>query len=549
VDPLDSLREAVLRVAAALRRGGRGMKSPQKQKKVKLSGRRPAKAGPSAGCGTGSGGFKAGNNCAKEDGIPRKPLSQGGALKQPSAKQDFAAAKAMKAKAAAKKAAKEAAAKAKSAVEKPKREKQKKIDKLKKAAADRKAQKDAKSAAETKAAQEAVAKKKAAMLQKIRVKSANQKIAVVGTPKSIKQELQELKLKKASEKLAVSSTPKSIKDELDELKASMQNLKKIAAPTPKPAPAPPPPTVKPSNPPASSKVGELQHKKKNQLTPGDQDQLNIDRERVFGKDSTDGWKYGAAYQDSLKVRITTKIKTSFDAAKRLEKMGIKESDVTDEMLNTFDTSGKYYGSSAAADKLILDGVPAQYHRRYALSAGMVDSWANTSGDSSAKAIGIQYAIREEFNVKGAYTRHLTPKTTYGTVAKAEFKALANKVGNDKAVRAVVRAHYENTQARLKAEGISEITLVRGYSSSAKINVSGDQVVSLQPASSFSMDKSIAAGFSNNGGASKARHLVLRVPANRVLSTSVSGFGCLGEQEIVVLGGKVTGRVHKSAWSW
>jgi hypothetical protein len=537
--------DAIARLIAAIaearaRMGGGGRRAPGKNKKVKAVARVAGKGGPSAGCGTGAGGFKAGNQCAKEDGIPQRPLGQGGGLKKADAKADLALAKKLREKAAARKARKEALDRKKSEAAKPQREakaKAKKIEYLRRKAAERKAQKDQRDAAEKKAAKQAADKKRAALLQKIRIKKATALLTVAGTPKSIKQEIEELKLRKASEKLAVLSAP-SIRDELEQLKSSMTSLKKISTTS-----------VKSSNTPAPSKVGELQHKKKNTLTTEEQDQLNADRERVFGKETSSGWKYGAPYQEASKVRIAVKIRVSLEAAKRLDRVGIKESDVTDEMLATFDSSGNYYGSSAAADKLILNGVPAKYHRRYALSAGMVDSWANTSGDSSAKAIGIQYAIREELGVKGSYTRHLTPKTTYGTKAKQEFRELANKVGNDKAVRAVVRAHYDHTQERLKAGGISELTLVRGYSSSAKINPAGDQVVSLQPASSFSMDKGIAAGFANDGGPSKARHLILRVPASRIFSTSVSGFGCLSEQEIVVLGGKVTGRVYKSAWSW
>jgi hypothetical protein len=45
----------------------------RKPKKPKLTSRRPAKSGPSKGCGTGAGGFKAGNQCAKESGGPGAP--------------------------------------------------------------------------------------------------------------------------------------------------------------------------------------------------------------------------------------------------------------------------------------------------------------------------------------------------------------------------------------------------------------------------------------------------------------------------------------------
>ena len=191
MDVLAELRAALERFAEMRRRAG-----PRKQKKVKMAGRRPAKMGPSAGCGTGAGGFKAGNNCAKEDGIPRKPLSQGGALKGANAKDDLSRAKAMRERAAAKKAKKEAQDKAKSEATRPQREaarlerkksaeKQKRIDELRRAAAERKAQKGEREAAEKQAAAEAAAAKKAAMLQKVRIKKANEQLKVVEKPASV----------------------------------------------------------------------------------------------------------------------------------------------------------------------------------------------------------------------------------------------------------------------------------------------------------------------------------------------------------------------------
>ncbi|NBW09351.1 MAG: hypothetical protein EBR82_15130 [Caulobacteraceae bacterium] len=189
MDPLAELRAALERLAEFRRRAG----GPRKQKKVKVANRRPAKMGASAGCGTGAGGFKAGNNCAIEDGIPRKPLSQGGALKSANAKDDLARAKAMREKAAAKKAKKEAADKAKSEATRPQREaarlerkksaeKQKRIGELRRTAAERKAQKGERDAAEKQSAAEAAAAKKAAMLQKIRIKKANEQLKVIEKP-------------------------------------------------------------------------------------------------------------------------------------------------------------------------------------------------------------------------------------------------------------------------------------------------------------------------------------------------------------------------------
>jgi hypothetical protein len=68
VRALDAAIETVRELRGRMGRGGR------KPKKPKLTSRRPSKQGPSKGCGTGAGGFKAGNQCAKESGGgPEKP--------------------------------------------------------------------------------------------------------------------------------------------------------------------------------------------------------------------------------------------------------------------------------------------------------------------------------------------------------------------------------------------------------------------------------------------------------------------------------------------
>lgn len=189
-------------------RGRMGVpRSPKRNKKAKARPGRPAKVGPSAGCGTGSGGFKAGNNCAKEDGIPRKPFSMGGALKQ-GPKGELQAVKAQIAIKQAKVAAKQQKQQAKDQL----------TSKKAKALA-RKKQKDAKAAEDQKQIDAAAAAKKKAMLQKIRVKKANEKITVAATPKSIAEQIKEAKVAKANEGVKVVETPKTIAQEIAEAKA------------------------------------------------------------------------------------------------------------------------------------------------------------------------------------------------------------------------------------------------------------------------------------------------------------------------------------------
>lgn len=106
------------------------------------------------------------------------------------AKADMAKAKAMKEKAAKKQAAKIAADKAKSAAYKKspaylKKQKQKQIDSLRRKASEKKREKGEREAAEKQAAAEAAAAKRAALLQKIRVKKANEQIKIVEKPPGI----------------------------------------------------------------------------------------------------------------------------------------------------------------------------------------------------------------------------------------------------------------------------------------------------------------------------------------------------------------------------
>lgn len=536
-DALSDLHRALLRAASEIRASkGRKKKRPKKPGS-------PAKTGPGKGCGTGAGGFKAGNNCAKEDGIPQ-PAS---ALKPVNKKADIAYAKAMKEKAAKKQAAKIAADKARAEAYRPIKEakaaaksKQKRIEKLRKAAAERKAEKGERDAAEMKAAAEAAAAKRAAMLQKIRVKKANERIQVVGTPKSIKQEIDELKARIASDKLKVVETPKSIREELDDLKklTAAKAASSAAAKTAGQDNASP------------ITAGAPLEKNSNALTPQERalDALAMeeDRRKLFGKHLEDAWQYNNWGSVAENMRRQQKISISLSAAKKLEAAGIKESDIDEGILRLL--GSRYYGSDKARQLLKDSGVPDEYAKRYALSAGMVDSWAGTSGDHNRVAVGIQYAIKDEFQVSKPYTKHLRSlnKSKDGI---EEWDDTINRIRKDKSVRKVLRAHYDATQEHLKREGISEVVLVRGYQSAAKVSDSGSQNVSLQPASSFTMHKGIAERFAAEGSAAKKRHLTARVRASRILSLCTTGFGCMNEQEIVVLGGVISGKVRKNAKDW
>jgi hypothetical protein len=748
------------REGGAEQRGRMGApRAPKRNKKAKARPGRPAKVGPSAGCGTGSGGFKTGNNCAKEDGIPRKPFSMGGALKQ-GPKGELQAAKAAIAAKQAKVAAKQQKQQAKD-----------QLTSKKAKALVRKKQKDAKEAESQKQADAAAAAKKKAMLQKIRVKKANEKIAVAATPKSIAEQIKEAKVAKANEGVKVVETPKTIAQEIAEAKAAA--AAKTAA-TGKPAPyrmpagakdavEPPQPTPTPSsleikkdlggstgaqlavdpatgkqyvlkggksaahienesqaddlyraagvnvpqqqihpspegpkkvaefikgktlqelkdtntkqyeaavekvkkhfvadallanydvvggrldnivvgkggkvfrvdnggsltfraqgktkdfgpdvtelnslrspstNPAAASVFGTLTDKqisgqigailkKKDAIlaaaqapglksalearmkflekwqnnykqqknlsktpsnaSPGigaglqnpnsvaDEVSLHADRKRLFGASNEAAWNswHPDHYKSSAsQLKIDAKQTVSKRISQRMEKLGVTEADVTDDLLDAFGG----WNSAYSSQKIPVD-LPTQYERRYKLSVLMVDAWAGASGKGSPKSIGIQRAIEDEFGIKGAAYRHFSNEEKL-------HKQRVETIRRSKAVRAMIRAQYEETQDQLAKLGISKLTVVRGYSSTSKVDPTGsEQGVRLQPASSFSLDRGIANAFS--GDALQKRLATATIPAKRVLSTCLTGFGCMNEQEITILGGTVKAKVRKLNFS-
>jgi len=176
---------------------------------------------------------------------------------------------------------------------------------------------------------------------------------------------------------------------------------------------------------------------------------------------------------------------------------------------------------------------------------LVNQWAGTSGDGDRQAVAMQLAVQREFGLTNASTEHFLSEDLAGTMEQAE----RDYAKNGEAYRAFARAMYDNTQAELKAQGISEMTLYRGMSwdRSSDAHAAGfglnqdvpateTLTVTQQPASSWSYNPDVARAFS---GGVVGTVMAATVPAERILSTMKSGMGCKDENEIVVLGGQDT----------
>ncbi len=174
---------------------------------------------------------------------------------------------------------------------------------------------------------------------------------------------------------------------------------------------------------------------------------------------------------------------------------------------------------------------------------LVKRWASTSSDTEPESLLLQAMVAEEFGI----TDHRNAGLQAANPTYVETNALADRVvlyrdqGGYRApetlpearetvkagYRAFAREMYAQTQDDLAAHGIKSVYLARGV---LEDHPSAVTDMRMHPMSSFSTDYAKAYQFS--GGAM----IFAKVPASRIISTPRTGFGCLNEREVVVLGG-------------
>ena len=158
-------------------------------------------------------------------------------------------------------------------------------------------------------------------------------------------------------------------------------------------------------------------------------------------------------------------------------------------------------------------------------ANICSQWAHTSGDTTKEAIAVQNIAAREFKLEEADD----PSRAYQLDKNFISKTEAHQANVDVPVRAILRAQYEHTQETLKKLGVKTMVLFRGM----KTGEFGDKGnVTTNPLTSFSTSVLIAKEFASGG-----RVIKVEVPVDKVFSTSITGNGCYGENEVVLLGGK------------
>lgn len=170
----------------------------------------------------------------------------------------------------------------------------------------------------------------------------------------------------------------------------------------------------------------------------------------------------------------------------------------------------------------------------ARASELVHQWAITSNDSNATSLNLQRAAIEEFD--------LDPDTLADWQISEHLQAEMDRdwATHRDEYRVFLRAMYDETQDMFRELGVTEVRAVRGFSFGRSPNTpdwayhNGDyDGLKLRPMSSFAWSQRQADKFASGV------HTYSTIPVERIIGTPRSGFGCLDETELVVLGGDNT----------
>lgn len=174
-------------------------------------------------------------------------------------------------------------------------------------------------------------------------------------------------------------------------------------------------------------------------------------------------------------------------------------------------------------------------------AQLSDAWATST--TSSRSLFLQQAVKQEFGLASSTTTvlEMTPEWKKMSMAMKDAKIAAG-------AKKVVRIMYEDTQAYLKANGITEVYAYRGSrfnrlpTTLQKLADSKGGLhrqpsalleVTQQPIASWTLEINTAEIFTE-GAASMLQGSI--VPSKRIFSTALNGIGNAGEAELVLLGG-------------
>ena len=165
------------------------------------------------------------------------------------------------------------------------------------------------------------------------------------------------------------------------------------------------------------------------------------------------------------------------------------------------------------------------------AAKLIETWAESSDGFTVLSNAMQKAVQEAFGLADeTLTTLMDMKLTDPAKYQRWLEGVKWYEAHADGLRAFSRAMYDDTQAWFKAQGMTHVNVWRG-AELGQANAIDVAYIGLRPASSFSTTYETAQNFSGLNGTLVG----LRIPVGQVLGTARSGWGCLNEREVVVLG--------------
>lgn len=262
--------------------------------------------------------------------------------------------------------------------------------------------------------------------------------------------------------------------------------------------------------------------------------------------STHGHRYNSKRKLTIRAVSSDEIKKQFDVCSKIfdyaqnnESSGASKARIAKELAATLKNNKPF--QTVVKHLIENEGISNPYgieDPTERVTSHLVQTWAGTSAGTNPLALAMQKAANTLFKLNDAKTDHF-------------YEPYYSRNQYDKLQKGLMEFHkaqYNNTQAFLKKNGIKELVLFRGVTQTDDkklLSGRGHHTIShLQPASSFAYDPKIAGIFAS-GGWSSGERLVIGsvVPIQRILGTSMTGYGCKNESEVVVLGG------HEDSWTY
>lgn len=218
--------------------------------------------------------------------------------------------------------------------------------------------------------------------------------------------------------------------------------------------------------------------------------------------------------------------------------------------------GLWHQASAADRSAVKQEIEGELSERSGVLDGKINElmaqWADTSNDTDLRSLSIQKAASEEFGVKmSKWQQESLDKAQQGKESAAKMGLTRPKyqqIIDDGSQRAVLRAMYENTQARLAKAGFKpndEVYLYRGVIYDKDVRQNTGDVVNYHgnAMDSWSIARGVADTFASTdykGTGVKGIIYGMKIPVRNIISTARTGNGCLTEGEVIVLGGSMNG---------